>query len=601
VVATARQALGLSRPVAGDTVGLIDIAARLPALVRDAPVIARGTLTAFLLRGSAKKSIGRAFQDRATRYPDHVFIRFNDERLTYREANETVNRYAVTLAERGVGRGDVVGVIMRNSARTLLVMLAAVKLGAIAGMLNEKQRGDVLAHSVGLLHAQVIVGEQDLLTAVDESEAVVADTVTIDELDRLSADARTENLAATSLVRAKDPAFYIFTSGTTGAPKASVMTHYRWLRAMGGSGAIGMRLKSSDTVYCCLPLYHNTALTVAVSGVIGAGATLALGRSFSASRFWDDVTRYDATAFVYIGEVCRYLLNQPERDTDRTNKVRVIGGNGLRPDIWDEFTARFNIPEVFELYGASEGNTGFVNIFHIPKTAGLCPTAVAFVEYDPETGEPVRDENGRVRKVRRGQPGLLLSKITKAQPFDGYTDPDASEKKLIRNAFRDGDVWLNSGDLLRPQGWRHAVFVDRLGDTFRWKGENVATTDVEAAVAADPGVEAVTVFGVKVPGADGRAGMAAVVLKAGTEFDGASLARTVYDRLPGYAVPLFIRVVDSLEHTATVKTKKLDLREQGYGPQVDDPVYVLNGPEEGYVPYYDDYPDQVAAGERPAR
>ena len=586
--------------MAGDTVGLTDIAVRLPALVLDAPVVARGTLTAFLVRGSAKKSIGRVFQDRAARYPDHVFIRTDDEGLTYREANETVNRYAATLAERGVGRGDVVGVIMRNSARTLLVMLAAVKLGAIAGMLNHKQRGNVLAHSVGLLHAKVIVGEEDLLSAVDEPEAEVADTVTIDELDRLSADAPTDNLAVTSSVLAKDPAFYIFTSGTTGTPKASVMTHYRWLRAMGGSGAIGMRLKSSDTVYCCLPLYHNTALTVAVSGVISAGATLALGRSFSASRFWDDVTRYDATAFVYIGEVCRYLLNQPESDTDRTNKVRVIGGNGLRPDIWDDFTARFNIPQVFELYGASEGNTGFVNIFHIPKTAGLCPTAVAFVEYDPETGEPVRDENGRVRKVRRGQPGLLLSKITKAQPFDGYTDPEASEKKLIRNAFRDGDVWLNSGDLLRPQGWRHAVFVDRLGDTFRWKGENVATTDVEAAVAADPGVEAVTVFGVKVPGADGRAGMAAAVLKDGTEFDGASLAHTVYDRLPGYAVPLFIRVVDSLEHTATVKTKKVDLREQGYGPDVDDPVYVLNGREEGYVPYYDDYPDEVAAGERPA-
>ena len=196
----------------------------------------------------------------------------------------------------------------------------------------------------------------------------------------------------TSSVLAKDKAFYIFTSGTTGAPKASVMTHYRWLRAMGGSGALGMRLKSSDMLYCCLPLYHNTALTVAVSGVISAGATLALGRSFSASRFWDEVTRYDATAFVYIGEVCRYLLNQPEKDTDRTNKVRVIGGNGLRPDIWEEFTARFNIPRVFEFYGASEGNTGFVNIFHIPKTAGICPTAVAFVEYDPETGEPVRDD-----------------------------------------------------------------------------------------------------------------------------------------------------------------------------------------------------------------
>jgi fatty-acyl-CoA synthase len=419
-------------------------------------------------------------------------------------------------------------------------------------------------------------------------------------LDRLADGAPADNPAVTSSVLAKDKAFYIFTSGTTGAPKASVMTHYRWLRAMGGSGALGMRLKSRDTLYCCLPLYHNTALTVAVSGAISAGATLALGRSFSASRFWDEVIRYDATAFVYIGEVCRYLLNQPEKETDRTHRVRVIGGNGLRPEIWDEFTARFNIPRVFEFYGASEGNTGFVNIFHIPKTAGICPTAVAFVEYDPETGDPIRGANGWVRKVRRGQPGLLLSKVTRAQPFDGYTDPKATEKKLIRNAFRDDDVWLNTGDLLRPQGLRHAVFVDRLGDTFRWKGENVATTDVEAAVSVDPAVEAVTVFGVKVPGADGRAGMAAVVLSEGEEFDGKSLAHTVYDHLPDYALPLFVRIVDSLEHTATFKTKKVDLRNQGYGTDIDDPLYVLNGREEGYVPYYDEYIDEIAAGHRPA-
>jgi fatty-acyl-CoA synthase len=587
-------------PMGGDSVGLTDVAARLPALVMDAPVLLRGIVTAFLARRSAKRSIGRVFQERAARYGDHVFIRFDDEALTYRQANETANRYAAVLAERGVSRGDVVGVMMRNCPHAVLLMLAVVKLGAIAGMLNHRQRGNVLAHSVGLLKAQALIGEDDLLASVGESGAHVTDTLTFDELERLAASASTENPAVTPSVLAKEKAFYIFTSGTTGAPKASVMTHYRWLRAMGGSGALGMRLKSSDTLYCCLPLYHNNALTVAVSAVISAGATFALGRSFSASRFWDEVVGYDATAFVYIGEVCRYLLNQPEKDTDRTHKVRVIAGNGLRPEIWDEFTTRFNIPRVFEFYGASEGNTGFVNIFHIPKTAGICPTAVAFVNYDPETGEPVRDENGRVRKVRRGQPGLLLSKITKAAPFDGYTDQEDSEKKLVHNAFRDGDVWLNSGDLLRPQGLRHAVFVDRLGDTFRWKGENVATTDVEAAVSADPAVEAVTVFGVEVPGADGRAGMAAVVLNDDKVLDGKSLAKTVYDHLPGYAVPLFVRVVDSLEHTATFKTKKVDLREQGYGPDIDDPLYVLNGRKEGYVPYYDNYPDEVAAGDRPA-
>lgn len=584
---------------ADESVRLRDIAAALPGLLRDAPVIARGAVIAGFTRRSAKASVGRVLQNRAARHGDRLFIRFEDEAVTYRQANQTANRYAAVLAARGVRRGDVVAVMMTNSARMLLLMLAVVKLGAIAGLLNHHHRGKVLAHSVELLEAKVLVGEDDLLAAVKESGANVAHSITIDELDRLSADASTENPAATSSVVADDNAFYIFTSGTTGAPKASVMTHYRWLRAQGGSGAIGMRLRSRDTLYCCLPLYHNSALTVGVSAVLGAGATLALGKSFSASRFWDEVIRYDATAFLYIGEICRYLLTQPEKKTDRTHKVRVIAGNGLRPDIWDEFTARFNIPRVVEFYGASESNTGFINFFNVPKTAGICPTSVAFVEYDADTGEPVRDGKGRVRKVRSGKPGLLLSKVTNKQPFEGYTDAEASEKKLVRNAFRDGDVWINTGDLMRPQGLRHAAFVDRLGDTFRWKGENVATTDVEAAVSADEGVEAVTVFGVQVPGTDGRAGMAAIVLKEGHQFDGKALANTLYERLPRYAVPLFVRVVDSLEQTSTFKSKKSGLRKQGYGPDVEDPVYVLKGRDEGFVPFYNDYPDEVAAGSQP--
>jgi fatty-acyl-CoA synthase len=582
-----------------DAVGLRDIAAGVPGLLKDAPVIARGLASAFLTRRSAKASIGQVLQNRAARYGDHIFVMFDDETVTYREANETANRYAAVLAARGVGRGDVVAVMLTNSPRTVVLMLAVVKLGAIAGMLNHHHRGKVLARSVGLLNATILIGEGELLEAVDESGAQVADAITVDELERLAADASTENPPVTSSVLAKDNAFYIFTSGTTGAPKASVMTHYRWLRALGGSGVAGMRLRTSDTLYCCLPLYHNSALTVGVSAVLGTGATLALGRSFSASRFWDEVIRYDATAFLYIGEICRYLLNQPEKDTDRRHKVRVIAGNGLRPDIWDEFTARFNIPRVFEFYGASEGNTGFVNIFNVPRTAGICPTTVAFVEYDPETGEPVRDHNGRVRKVRGGRPGLLLSKVSNKQPFEGYTDAEASEKKLVRNAFRDRDVWINTGDLMRPQGFRHAAFVDRLGDTFRWKGENVATTDVEAALSADPGVEAVTVFGVQVPGAEGRAGMAAMVLREGQQFDGKALANTVYEGLPRYAVPLFVRVVDSLEQTSTFKSKKSGLRKQGYELDTEDPLYVLKGPDEGYVPFYHDYPDEIAAGSRP--
>jgi fatty-acyl-CoA synthase len=345
--------------------------------------------------------------------------------------------------------------------------------------------------------------------------------------------------------------------------------------------------------------------------VLNSGATLALGKSFSASKFWDEVIQYDATAFVYIGEICAYLLNQPPKDTDRKNKVRVIAGNGLRPSIWDEFTERFGIDRVCEFYAASEGNTAFVNVLNLAKTTGICPTPVAFVEYDGDTGEPVRDEKGRVRKVRNGEPGLLLSKVSNFQPFDGYTDKKESEKKLVRNAFRDGDVWFNTGDLMRSQGFGHAAFTDRLGDTFRWKGENVATTEVEAALSADPQVEEATVFGVEVPGTSGRAGMAAIQLREGEEFDGKGLAKEAYERLPGYAVPLFVRVVKELAHTSTFKSQKVDLRKQGYGAgsnedgegeddvEIDDPIYVLSGKDEGYVEFYDEYPDEVKAGKKP--
>jgi fatty-acyl-CoA synthase len=583
------------------SVGLLDIAPRLPGLLMDAPTILRGVITGFGARPTARTSIGKVFQDRAARYGGKVFIKFGDEQLTYRESNETVNRYAAVLAARGVGHGDVVGVMLRNSPQSVLLMLAVVKCGAVAGMLNYHQRGKVLAHSIGLLGARAVVAETDLIELIGESGADTTGLMTVDELQQLAVTAPTTNPAATAAVLAKDKAFYIFTSGTTGMPKASVMTHYRWLRALAGFGGLGMRLTSDDTLYCCLPLYHNNALTVALSSVLNSGSALALGKSFSASKFWDEVIRYDATAFVYIGEVCAYLLNQPPKPTDRRHRVRVIAGNGLRPAIWDEFTNRFGIPRVCEFYGASEGNTAFLNVFNVDKTTGICPSPIAFVEYDDESGEPKRGQDGRVHKVKTGQPGLLLSKVSSFQPFDGYTDKAATEKKLVRNAFKDGDVWFNTGDLMRSQGFGHAAFTDRLGDTFRWKGENVATTEVEAAVSTDSQVEECTVFGVEVPGAGGRAGMVAIQLKEGEEFDGKALASAAYGHLPAYAVPLFARVVETLAHTSTFKNQKVDLRKQGYdtADTGDDPLYVLAGRDEGYVPFYDGYPAEVLDGQRP--
>ncbi|KWX67807.1 long-chain-acyl-CoA synthetase FadD6 [Mycobacterium sp. NAZ190054] len=591
------------------SVGLLDIAKQVPGFLMDTPTIVRGVVTGFGARPTAKTSIGKVFQDRAAQYAGKVFLKFEDREITYGEANETVNRYAAVLAARGVGHGDVVGIMMRNSPEPVLLMLAAVKCGAISGMLNYNQRDEVLKHSLGLLSASVVVAETEFIEPITESGAGTDGLMTLDELKQLAETAPTTNPATTSAVLAKDKAFYIFTSGTTGMPKASVMTHYRWLRALAGFGGLGMRLNSNDTLYCCLPLYHNNALTVALSSVLNSGAALAIGKSFSASKFWDDVIRYDATAFVYIGEVCAYLLNQPEKPTDRRHKVRVICGNGLRPAIWDEFTRRFGIKRVCEFYAASEGNTAFVNVLNIDKTTGICPSPIAFVEYDEDSGDPVRDEDGRVRKVKNGEPGLLLSKVSSFQPFDGYTDKKETEKKLVRDAFKKGDVWFNTGDLMRAQGFGHAAFTDRLGDTFRWKGENVATTEVEAAVSTDGQVEECTVFGVEIPDTGGKAGMVAIQLKDGQEFDGKALADAVFDKLPGYAVPLFVRVVDELAHTSTFKSQKVDLRKEGYGGssgegddddvKIDDPLYVLSGREEGYVPFYDEYPREVAAGKKP--
>ncbi|UXA16834.1 long-chain-acyl-CoA synthetase FadD6 [Mycobacterium sp. SMC-4] len=590
------------------SVGLIDIAKQVPGLLKDAPTMIRGVVTGFGARPSGKTSIGKVFQDRAAQHGDSVFLKFEDTELSYTEANETVNRYAAVLAARGVGKGDVVGIMMRNSPEPILLMLAAVKCGAISGMLNYNQRDEVLKHSLGLLTATVVVAESEFVEPIKESGADTDALVTLEEVKKLAENAPTTNPDTTAAVLAKDKAFYIFTSGTTGMPKASVMTHYRWLRALAGFGGLGMRLNSGDTLYCCLPLYHNNALTVALSSVLNSGASLAIGKSFSASKFWDEVIRYDASAFVYIGEVCAYLLNQPEKPTDRQHRVRVICGNGLRPAIWDEFTERFGIDRVCEFYSASESNTAFVNFFNLDKTTGICPTPVAFVEYD-ESGDPVRDKDGRVRKVKNGEPGLLLSKVSSFQPFDGYTDDKESEKKLVRDAFKDGDVWFNTGDLMRDQGFGHAAFTDRLGDTFRWKGENVATTEVEAAVSTADQVEECTVYGVEVPDTGGRAGMVAVQLKDGQEFDGKALAEVVYDRLPTYAMPLFVRVVEQLAHTSTFKSQKVDLRKEGYGGssgegddddvKVEDPIYVLSGKQEGYVPFYDEYLQEVADGKKP--
>ncbi|EGD22292.1 long-chain-acyl-CoA synthetase [Rhodococcus hoagii] len=589
----------MSSDAAASTIGLVQLALQLPRMATEIPSLARGAL-GLTRKPDARESIGRVFQDLARRQPDRPFVRFDGASISYRRANERVNRYADVLVQQGVERGDVVGILMKNRPETLLLTLAAVKLGAVAGMLNHNQRGEVLAHSLSLLDSRVLVVGEECDEAISSlSGAPHADTVlSAGKLDELAESADPSNPAVCEQIQAKERAFYIFTSGTTGMPKASLMSHFRWLKSMSGLGAMGVRLRRNDTLYCALPLYHNNALTVSLSSVLSSGATFAIARTFSASRFWDDAKRNGATAFVYIGEVCRYLLNQPERPSDRDNGIRLMVGNGLRPEIWTEFTERFGIDRVAEFYGASECNIAFVNALGVERTAGVCPLPHAVVEYDQDTGRARRAQDGRLRRVRVGEVGLLLSKVTDRAPFDGYTDPEATESKLVRDAFKDGDCWFDTGDLVRDQGFMHVAFVDRLGDTFRWKGENVATTEVEGAMSAHPAIEQSVVYGVAVPGTDGKAGMAAVTLRDGHELDGARLAAHLFDRLPSYAVPLFVRVVDSLETTSTFKSRKVELREEAYSSDVER-LYVLAGRRDGYRPAYDGYVREVADGTAP--
>lgn len=580
-----------------DRVQLSDLLRGVVSTLPDFGTTQRGLWNLLRFKPDTRLSIGLRMAQLAARQPDAPALRFETRLWTYSELNAWANRIAYTLAARGIKRGDAVAMLFENRPEALACALAIVKLGAIAAMLNPQQRGAVLTHSLGLVQARaVIVGEecQAALATTDYGPQHGADIVYWSEgtgapppgFSALRADsalAPDDDPAQTADVQLRDPCFYIFTSGTTGLPKASRMTHYRWMRSMAGVGQLAVRMRRDDVLYCPLPLYHNNALTVSWSAALGAGCTLALGRKFSASRFWDEIRSVDATAFCYIGELCRYLLNQPPKPSDHEHRVRLVIGNGLRAELWDDFQHRFGIKRICEFYGASEANLAFVNGFGLARTAGFCPMPFAIVEFDAERDLPRRDEGGFMQRVAKGGAGLLITEVTARAPFDGYTDKTASDAKLLRDVFTLGDCWFNSGDLVRDQGFGHIQFVDRVGDTFRWKGENVATTEVEGVLNQFEGIDEAVVYGVQVPDSEGRAGMAA--LTQAMPFDGAALAEHLCANLPPYAVPLFIRLRRAQETTATFKFRKLELKQQGFDPaQVDEPLYVLRNRALGYEP-----------------
>jgi fatty-acyl-CoA synthase len=595
---------------------LFDLAGGAMAMAPDLPQIASNLFGLVTLRKSSRQSLGKVFERCVEAYPDNAALLFEDRSYTYAELNEWANQMAHALTLRGVRKGDCVGLVMENRPELVAGVLATVKLGAVAGLVNTNQKNETLLHSLKLLKARVLVIGQECLSAVREAMGTKTlkdmnvvwvphsdkdrQPAGMDNLLELAAQRPSTNPRSTQEVLASDPCFYIFTSGTTGMPKASIMTHFRWLSAMNGFGS-ALRLKPDDVFYCCLPLYHNNALTVSWGSVLSAGATLALDKKFSASKFWDRVRHYNATAFSYIGELLRYLLNRPAHHNDQNHTIRLITGNGLRPELWERFERRFGIDRIHEFYGASESNIGFINIFGQRNTVGFTPMPFAIVQCDPVTEEPSRKSNGRMVRVKTGEVGLLVSEISDRHPFDGYTDEQASEKKLLRDVFKKGDCWFNSGDLVRSQGWQHIQFVDRLGDTFRWKGENVATSEVEGVLALADSIEHAVVYGVSVAGHDGRAGMAAISLKPNFEFDGEFLAHHMRSRLPAYAVPVFLRIRTEQDTTGTFKYQKSQLKKDGFSPDtVSDPLYALLDGGSSYERLSADiYADVIAGKRRP--
>ncbi|TDG13481.1 long-chain-acyl-CoA synthetase [Seongchinamella unica] len=558
----------------------------------------------------------------AQRNGDRSAVVSEGQELTWRQLNGLANRYARALKGTGVKRGDCCALFMENRVDFLACLIALNKLGAIAALINTNLQGKALAHCLEVTDARWCLFGEERLAAIDEirlnpGTATVkawifapdsAQTPCPNWATDLAEESEYEtplNPPDTADCSLQDKALYIFTSGTTGLPKAAVMSNRRFLQTSTVAAHAGLRCDINDRIYLCLPLYHGTALFLGAGSAFITGASMFLRRKFSATSFLPEVREHGTTCFLYIGEICRFLMSTPEAPDDYQSPLTTIMGNGLRPDIWMEFKQRFGIQRVAEFYGSSEGNMGFINLLNKDCTVGTGSLPHTLVKYDVDADEVIRNDQGFCIKADPGEAGLLLGKITKMTEFEGYTSAEATEKKIMRDVYEPGDAWFNTGDLLKSVdvgfalGLPHYQFVDRVGDTFRWMSENVSTNEVGETINTHPQIAFSNVYGVELPNTNGRAGMAALLLEDGEdELDLDSFSALVCEQLPAYARPLFLRVLPEIDTTGTFKMLKGDLREQRYDPdKVSDPLYVLKPGSERYEPLTRDFATKVLAGE----
>jgi len=557
-------------------------------------------------------TFGPYIRHQAETIPDRVALKFERETLTYGAFDSEVNRLAATLKAAGVARGDAVAIHCRNSPRFLISLGAVAKLGAVGALLNTHVSGAGLTHVLRASTARVGISDANGIAALAEVAGTHEVRLLVDAAPATPLPPGAEPLRDHLPERAPEPDIpdvrngdvflYIYTSGTTGYPKPAIVRHIRF--TMGGvhlSGLLG--LEQGDTVYAPLPLYHGESLFVGFAPAFRVGGAFASRRTFSASAFLDDVRRNEAVAFVYVGELCRYLLRQPPSPDDRNHRLRVAAGAGLRPDIWNAFRERFGIERIIEMYGATEGNVSLQNLDNRPGSVGKPHDAMAdqilLVRYDHAASDIARDADGRGIPCGVDEPGELLGKIGVAgsMEYDGYTDSAATQKKILRDVAEPGDAWFRTGDLLRRDADGYYYFVDRIGDTFRWKGENVATQEVADVLNGAPGIAETTVYGVTLPGADGRAGMAAIVLVKGSAFDPAALFAHAAKNLPRYAMPAFVRIMPALAVTGTLKQQKRALVDEGWDTtRFDDPVFVRDDTASTYRPLTPEVADSITTG-----
>lgn len=598
---------------------------KLLTFVTTMPSRARGAFDVLTSDPLGPASIVGALEAHAKKDPQRTFLLFERERVTYGELVRRIKRRAATLAATdhgrpGVKRGDSVALLMSNHPQFLVNVWAISWLGAVASLINTSLTGKSLAHALGQTQPRALIVGREFLPAVREAVGDAADheawlweetrkehgTESVTGARELAAlDAEPAEQRPPAVTLGDDLYAYIFTSGTTGLPKAGKISHARAVMAATGFGRFTLGLNERDVLYVCLPLFHSSGFLLGAGGAVLTGASLALARKLSVSRFWDDLCDHGATSFVYIGEICRYLLAAPAHPRERSHRLTRIVGNGMRPDVWKAFAERFRPGIVQEFYGATEGNVNMTNVIGMEGSVGRMPPTPwlnnAFLaRFDTDAETHIRDERGLCIACKNGEPGELLGKIDPSKVtmrFDGYLGDASTDAKIIRDVKERGDAYFRSGDLLKRDWLGFYYFVDRIGDTFRWKGENVSTNEVGDVCSAHPGVLLANVFGVAVPGADGRAGMVALSLEADAHFSPERFYEHVMRSLPAYAAPLFVRLLPEQSVTATFKMKKSELQSEGFNPAVvSDHLFYRDDKKKSFEVLDSNVHSQIIAG-----